>query len=463
MVLAALPPEWPDDPLPQLQTMVRKTCVKVVVLDDDPTGTQTVHDVPVLTAWTASALRAELANDLPAMYLLTNTRSSTLARAQAINAEIGQHLVEASQAVDRRSVVISRSDSTLRGHFPGEVEALARALGEDFDATLLIPFFQEGGRYTVNDVHYVADGPWLVPVGETEFARDATFGYHASNLRHWVEEKTGGRIAATKVGSITLEDIRCGGPRRVTQRLADLPHGSVCVVNAASSRDLAVFIYGLLAAEAQGRRYLYRTAASFVPMRAGIAPRPLLSPDALHLRGSGGLIIVGSHVPTTSRQLGALLDRPGVSGVEVSVEALLSDTRQAGELVRAAQAMNGGLHRNEDVVLYTSRQLVLARDAEDSLAVANRVSASLVALVRALTQRPRYILAKGGITSSDIATAGLFVRRALVLGQILPGVSVWQLGPESRYAGLSYIVFPGNVGEREALAEAVRALSPREE
>ena len=462
MVLATLPPEWPDDPIPEVQTMVRETPTTVVVLDDDPTGTQTVHDVPVLTEWTSGRLRAELVLAPPALYLLTNSRSASLVRAQAINTEIGQHLVEAAQSVMRRYVVVSRGDSTLRGHFPGEVEALSEALGGNFDATLLIPFFHAGGRVTVGNVHYVTDGPCLIPVGETAFARDATFGYRSSNLRDWVEEKMGGRIAASSVAAISIEDIRQGGPEGVTERLAGLPHGCVCIVNAASVRDLAVFTCGLLAAEAGGRRYLYRTAASFVSMRAGIAPGPLLSPDALDLRGSGGLIVVGSHVPTTALQLGVLLDQPGITGVEVSVEALLSDARQAGSLARVAQAMNEGLSQNKDVVLYTSRRLIVGQDGEASLAVASRISAGLVTLVQALAQRPRYILAKGGITSSDIATAGLSVRRAWVLGQILPGVSVWQLGPESRYPGLSYIVFPGNVGEREALSDVVAALTSRE-
>jgi uncharacterized protein YgbK (DUF1537 family) len=81
-------------------------------------------------------------------------------------------------------------------------------------------------------------------------------------------------------------------------------------------------------------------------------------------------------------------------------------------------------------------------------------------VVRALTIRPRYLVAKGGITSSDIATQGLGVRRALVLGQILPGVPVWQLGPETRHPALVYIVFPGNVGGPQALAEIVTTLRP---
>ncbi len=97
-------------------------------------------------------------------------------------------------------------------------------------------------------------------------------------------------------------------------------------------------------------------------------------------------------------------------------------------------------------------------DAESSLAIGRRVSDGLVAIVRAISVRPRYLLAKGGITSSDIATQGLGVKRALVLGQLLPGVPVWQLGPETRYPGLGYIVFPGNVGGPQALAEVVLGL-----
>src|SRR5215470_13970028 len=457
--LNRLPPAWADDPRPAIRAARRERPEKVVVLDDDPTGTQTVHGIPVLTEWSVEALRTELANDLPACFLLTNSRSLPLAAAQALNATIGRNLQEAARAVARRFVVVSRSDSTLRGHFPGEVEALAQALAQDFDAWLLIPFFQEGGRYTIDDIHYVAEGEWLVPAGETEFARDAVFGYQASDLRQWVEEKTGARIPAQSVASVSIEDIRQGGPPQVTTRLMALTHGCVCVVNAASQRDLEVFVQGLLAAEARGRRFLYRTAASFVPIRADIAPRPLLAPDELAMPAAGGgLIIVGSHVPRTSSQLAALQSQPGVVSVEVQVQALLAETQYAAEVVRVTHAVEHGLRHDRDVVLFTSRVLVTGADASSTLAIGQRVSAGLVAVVRALATRPRYLLAKGGITSSDIATQGLGVKRALVLGQILPGVPVWQLGPETRYPGLGYIVFPGNVGGPQALAEVVLGL-----
>jgi len=457
--LHRLPPVWADDPRPAIRAARRDRPEKVVVLDDDPTGTQTVHGIPVLTEWSVEALGAELANDLPACFLLTNSRSLSLAEAQSLNATIGHNLQEAARHVSRRFVVVSRSDSTLRGHFPGEVATLAEALAQDFDAWLLIPFFQEGGRYTLDDVHYVAEGEWLVPAAETEFARDAVFGYHASELRQWVEEKTAGRIPAQTVASVSIEDLRRGGPAQVSTRLMALPHGCVCVVNAASQRDLEVFVQGLLAAEARGRHFLYRTAASFVSVRADIAPRPLLAPAELAMPASGGgLIIVGSHVPRTSGQLAALRSQPGVVGVEVHVQALLAETQYAAEVARVTQAIEHGLRHDRDVVLFTSRALVTGSDAQSALAIGQRVSAGLVAVVRSLATRPRYLLAKGGITSSDIATQGLGVQRALVLGQILPGVPVWQLGPETRYPGLGYIVFPGNVGGPQALAEVVLAL-----
>ena len=327
-LLASLPPAGPESLLPEIRQQLKIAPRKVVVLDDDPTGTQTVHNIPVLTEWSVEVLSTELQNDLPAFYLLTNSRSMPLAQAQALSIEIGRNLVEAARQTNRDFAVVSRSDSTLRGHFPGEVDALARGLGQPFDAWLIIPYFFEGGRYTINDVHYVAEGDKLIPAAETPFAQDAAFGYHASNLRRWVEEKTKGRIPADAVTSISIEDIRQGGPERVARRLLALNQTKVCIVNAASMRDMEVFVRGLLQAEVEGKRFLYRTAASFVQTRAGLAPRPLLTATELELPNSGGgLIVVGSYVPKTSGQVKALLARPGVISHQVDVEALLDDTR----------------------------------------------------------------------------------------------------------------------------------------
>jgi uncharacterized protein YgbK (DUF1537 family) len=224
-------------------------------------------------------------------------------------------------------------------------------------------------------------------------------------------------------------------------------------------RDLQVFTRGLLMAEARGQRFLYRTAASFVQVRAGLAPRPLLTRADFDLsEPAGGLIVVGSYVPRTTSQVNELLAQSQVASLECRVEALLDDSRREDEIGRLAQQVDQALRDDRDVMVYTSRQLRSGEDAETSLSIGRQVSEALVAITRAISTRPRYLLAKGGITSSDVATHGLDVKRALVLGQILPGVPVWQLGEESRYPSLTYIVFPGNVGGPEALVDIVTAL-----
>jgi uncharacterized protein YgbK (DUF1537 family) len=428
---------------------------KVVVLDDDPTGTQTVHGIPVLTTWNVDALEQEFSNDLPAFYILTNTRAMLPDAAKRLNLELAHNLREASGQTGKPFVVVSRSDSTLRGHFPLELEALEQALETRFDAWLLVPFFEAGGRVTVNDVHYLREGEKLTPVSETEFARDATFGFKASNLRAWVEEKTLGRVKASEVQSISLEDIRAGS---VTKRLLELPRSCICVVNSERQEDVEKFVTGLLEAERQGKRYLYRTAASFAAVRAGIQPRPLLTPSELELPATGGgLIVVGSYIQKSSEQLKKLLELP-VEALEVSVERLLTDEQNL-EVTHLANQASERLEQNKDVVIYTSRQLVRAETPEQSLKIGERVSSGLVDIVRGLAARPRYVLAKGGITSSDVATKALEIKRAMVLGQIAAGVPVWRTLSESRFPGLSYIVFPGNVGGGETLAELARALT----
>ncbi|MEM7034523.1 MAG: four-carbon acid sugar kinase family protein [Chloroflexota bacterium] len=457
--LASLPEEWSSSLLPDIRQQVIDSQRTVVVLDDDPTGTQTVYDLPVLTTWSIETLEAELSNNTPIFYILTNSRSLPLVQAQALNKEIATNLSQASQNTGRDFTVISRSDSTLRGHYPGEVDALVETLGQAVDATLIIPFFLEGGRYTIHDTHYVAEGETLIPAAETPFAQDAAFGYQASNLCEWVAEKTAGRVSAETVASISVADLREGGPDVVANKLIGLENGRVCVINAASMRDLEVFTLGLLTAEGQGKQFVYRTAASFVQVRAGLAPKPLLTQADLDMPiTGGGLVIVGSYVPKTTSQLQVLLEQTNINRIEIDVSALLDDDQQASEIMRCVKAMNEALRSNEDVVLYTSRKLISANDAEQSLAIGNRVSDSLVSIVQSLQITPRYLIAKGGITSSDIATKGLGVKRAAVMGQILPGIPLWTLGEDSQHPGLPYIVFPGNVGGDDAVATVVKQL-----
>jgi len=457
--LRDLPPEWPDNPLPWIRDNIASSGEKMAVVDDDPTGTQTIYGVAVLTDWSLDTIRSELESDLPAFFIVTNSRGMPPSEAGAVNKEVGRNLRIALDASDRKVAILSRGDSTLRGHYPGEVDALDQGLGGGFDARIFVPFFLEGGRYTINDVHYVSDGDWLTPAGDTEFARDTAFSYISSNLRQWVEEATGGEVPSGDVAAISLDDIRVGGPSRVASLVSELEGGRTCIVNAASMRDIEVATQGLMIAEAQGKKFLYRTAASMMRARLGQAAPALLTRDDLRLPNSGGaLIVIGSHVPRTTGQLNELLAMPGIHGVEVNANSLVYDAVEL-EVARVAKTVNENLSQRRDVVVYTSRELLIGEGAEQNLMIGQKVSDGLVAIVDAIDVRPRYLISKGGMTTSNITTKSLGVKRAVALGQILPGIPTWQLGAESRFPGLVFVVFPGNVGDSGGLVDMVSKLA----
>lgn len=460
-----LPPLWPDDSLrEQIAWQVSEANRCVVALDDDPTGTQTVHGIWVVTRWEVDDLRTALADGEPALYILTNSRSMALAEAQALNRKIAANLATAAHAEGRPIVVVSRTDSTLRGHYPGEVEALSEALtdawGRSFDGVCIIPFFPEAGRFTIDDVHWVQEGEQLVPAAQTPYAEDAVFGYRHSRLPEWVEEKTGGRVAASEVICISLDTLRQGGPAEVVDQLRTVRDSQVVIVNATDYRDLEVFVYGLLGVEAEGKRFLFRTAASFVKVAAGLADRPLLKSGELvgERPSCGGLIVFGSYVPKSTAQLAAVQALDGVEAVELTVVRVLDDATREQTIAQVSATLDAALASGPDALVYTSRGLVTGRDEADSLAIGESVSSALMEVVRRLSHEPRYVIGKGGITSNDLATEGMDVRAARVLGQIQPGVPVWELGPSSRWPGMPYIIFPGNVGEEGTVADIVRML-----
>ncbi|XP_052181306.1 uncharacterized protein LOC127794335 [Diospyros lotus] len=461
-VLKSLPSEWPVDPTDDIRRLNQSSSKTLVVLDDDPTGTQTVHDIDVLTEWNVESLIEQFKKRPKCFFILTNSRSLSSDKAIALIEDICRNLCAAAKSVVSADfTVVLRGDSTLRGHFPEEADAAVSILGE-MDAWIICPFFLQGGRYTIEDVHYVADSERLVPAGDTEFAKDAAFGYKSSNLREWVEEKTRGRIQASSVTSISIRLLRKGGPRAVCEHLCSLQKGSTCIVNAASDRDMAVFAAGMIQAELKGKRFLCRTAASFVSARIGIIPKaPILPKDLGIHQDRGGLIVVGSYVPKTTKQVEELKSQCGhiLRSIEVSVDKLAMNSieEREEEINQAVEMADVFLRARKDTLIMTSRDLITGKTPSESLEINFKVSSALVEIVRRITTRPRYILAKGGITSSDLATKALEAKRAKIVGQALAGVPLWQLGPESRHPGVPYIVFPGNVGDSKALAEVVKS------
>jgi uncharacterized protein YgbK (DUF1537 family) len=453
---------------PDARQRIRKALAdagrRIAVLDDDPTGSQTVHDVAVVTVFDADEIAAGLDGPGSTCFILTNTRSMEEADAVALNTRVGRTLFELSRQLDAPIDVISRSDSTLRGHVIAEVTALdevrREVLGRGYDGVLLIPAYLEAGRFTVGDVHWARVGGEPQPVGETEFARDATFGFSASNLREFVAEKSGGTIQPDQVHSITLDDIRLGGPQRVAEILAEVTDGAFVVVNAVEYADLDVVVLGLLESEATGKSFLYRTGPSFPQPLAGLDPRPPLQASDIwpHGRPAGhGLVVVGSHVGLTSRQVEVARRRGGISQIELEVGAVADPARRDSHVAEITDRVVGAL-ADSDVLLFTSRTLLRDADPGASLQIARRVSTAVIEVVRrAVAAEPAWVVAKGGITSHDVAVRGLGIRRATVLGQLLPGlVSVFQpVEALPQVVGTPYVVFAGNVGDETTLAYVI--------
>ena len=460
--LRSLPPQWADNPLPYIDAALRESGRKIVILDDDVMGTQSVYDIAVLMDWSVDALRKEFESEARAFFVVTNARTMPESQARAVNSFIVRNLCEAARKAGVDFSIVSRLDSTLRGHFPTEMEAIESALPQEPDGWIVAPLFLEGGRYTLGDTQYVADDQSLIPVGDTEFARDSAFAFTSSDLRQWVEEKTGGKVPAYSVASVSIEDLRLGGPPRVADILSALPKGGVCVVNGASNRDMEVFVQGILQVEATGKRFLFRAAASFIKALLGQLGRDLLIPAELKMEGSGGaLIVVGSHVPRTTAQLNHLLVKSDAVGIEAKVTELLSQGTRQSEIDRAARAAEKALNAGNNAVIYTSRSFVRGNSPDHSLAIGHQTSQALSEIVGGIRVRPRCIIVKGGATSYAIATKALNVQRAWSPGQAAPGVPAWILGEETLHPGMPCIIFPGNVGGENGLTELVTRLEGR--
>lgn len=436
---------------------------KLVVLDDDPTGSQTVHSCLLLTRWDVDTLREALLDESPLFFVLTNTRGMNAERAADITREVCLNLKVALENMARSGrsiepIVISRSDSTLRGHYPVETDVIAEELGP-FDAHFLIPAFIEGGRITRDGVHYLLVDNTPVPVNETEFARDSVFGYKHAFLPDYVEEKTRGRIPADQVERFNLDDIRAGS----LKRLLALSGNVACVVDAESYDDLHAFAKDLNAAAAQGKRFLCRSAAGIVSALAALPPQPVPAGEMRHYvrNGRPGAVLVGSHVSKTTRQLQQLLQEPDVAPIEVDVSRLSGPANQAKELRRSVLERIEAAHaRHSTAVIFTSRKELAFADDQIRLAFGEVVSAFLMDIVHHLPADIGFLISKGGITSNDVLSQGLSLRIARVLGQILPGCSVVRC-PENhpQYPNLPVVIFPGNVGDDGALATAFRRLA----
>lgn len=439
---------------------------KIVVLDDDPTGVQTVHDISVYTNWDKDSIRQGFEEENNLFYVLTNSRGFTEEQTTKAHHEIAEVVDEVARETGKEYIFISRSDSTLRGHYPLETQLLKayyeKNTGKTIDGEIMCPFFKEGGRFTIDNVHYVKYGEELVPANETEFAKDKTFGYTAYTMPEYIEEKTKGEYKAADVTCISLEDIHNMDIDKIEAQLMEVTGFNKVIVNAVDYADVKVFCTALYRAMAKGKVFMFRTAAAIVKVMGAVTDQPLLTREQMVVKETtnGGIVVVGSHTEKTTKQVECLKELKDIEFIELDATLVKDDDAFEAEVSRCLAREEECIRAGKTVCCYTTRALITADtgDKEDELRLSVKISDAVQSLVGRLSITPSFVIAKGGITSSDVGTKALEVKKANVLGQIKPGIPVWQTGEESKFPLTPYVIFPGNVGEISTLKEAVEVL-----
>lgn len=462
-------------PLPDLEEVnalyeeaLKKQDKKIVVLDDDPTGVQTVHDIYVYTSWDEETITKGFMDENSVFFILTNSRGFTSEYTKTVHEEIGRTLEKVSKETGKEYILISRSDSTMRGHYPLETSTLKNTIesisDKKFDGEIISPFFMEGGRYTIGNVHYVKEGDKLVPAGETEFAKDKTFGYKSSHIGEYVEEKTKGEFKAEDTTYITLEELRSLDIDGITEKLMAVENFNKIVVNAIDYLDIKIFTVAYINASLKGKNLMYRSAAAVPKVLGGVTNADLLTKEQLIEKDNhnGGIVLIGSHVNKTTLQFEDLKNtKKPMEFIEFNQHLVLEENGLEKEVERVIHIAEENIRLGKNVVVYTRRERfdLDTDDKDKQLEVSVKISDAVTSIIGKLQVKPSFIIAKGGITSSDVGTKALRVKKALVMGQIKPGIPVWMTGEDSKFPQMPYIIFPGNVGEVDTLKEIVDLLS----
>ncbi|WP_259341885.1 four-carbon acid sugar kinase family protein [Staphylococcus saprophyticus] len=428
---------------------------KIIVLDDDPTGTQTVKDLPVYTEWSEELIEDGFKQSNNMFYILTNSRALNEEETTILHQEISSNIEKVSQRLNHPYLIISRGDSTLRGHFYLEPKVLDDASISGFDAIFYLPEFFEGDRFTYNGVHYLKENGDYIPVSQSEFSNDTTFGFKSETMADFIEEKSKGAIESNQVYHITLEQIRKRKKKEIFNVFEALNNLDAVVVDALNDEDMDYFSACLTEYLAKNnKKFIFRTAASFVKAMCE-TPGEIINLKNYKQNNNGGIIIVGSHVKKTSDQLNHLLNNTNIHSIEFDVKQVTKDTLNKyinEKTTQVEQIISNG----EDVVVYTSRDVIKTENLINNLSISTNISNSLVEIIRSLQIQPKFIIAKGGITSSDVATQGLNIKKAYVIGQVTKGVPVWLTGNEAKYQKMPYVIFPGNVGDEDTVTEVYK-------
>jgi len=446
--------------------------MKIIIFDDDPTGSQTVYGCPLLLNWDEQNLEKAFKQSSPLIFILANTRSLSavlaVKKTREICSSIKKYFLRQGYSKENYFYV-SRGDSTLRGHGVLEPAILAEELGP-FHATFHIPAFLEGGRTTENGIHYLNG----IPVHKTDFGRDKIFGFSTSNLAEWVEEKSLGKIQAKNILHLEIKQLEIAlisedGFKSLLSFLSKLENNISVVVDAKLPHHLDVLASAIKIISKE-KRFLFRTAASFINSLSGLQPNPKSTSDLVSLKSKNidfdykpGLIMGGSHVQLATDQLEVLMKDNSCKGLEIPVSKLAdifaSEDCQE-EISKLEEILLSKIDDILDVkkvpVLYTSREEIKFSSCSKRMNFGLELAEFMAILVRKITNKLGYIISKGGITTQLLLQKGLNFQQVDLKGQILPGLSI--VTSNSDQYDLPVVTFPGNLGNENTLLESFRLM-----
>ena len=436
--------------------------MKFVVIDDDPTGSQTVNNCLLLLKWDYSTLTKGFKSESNLFFILANTRSLSENDARSTIEEICKNLksVIASEAIEEEIIFISRGDSTLRGHNFLEPSTINSCLGP-FDATFHIPAFIEGKRLTINGSHFVNK----IPVDQTIFSKDKIFGYKTSNVKNLLFHKSKSQINLDDIQNLYLSDLENLDAEEnniVFKKLQNLSNNQHLVVDVENYSQLQKFSKSIKKLTKQ-KKFLFRTAASFISSISNIKRNANDEIFFSNLRIKNkekkflpGLVIVGSYVELSTLQLQNLIETDNCEPIELDVfdffRIISSENHHKQRNLfknKFLREIRFNFEKGKTPILFTSRKF-MSLDYSEQFNFCNSLSLFISEIVADLKYEIGYLISKGGITTNMILSKGLNADYVYLEGQILTGISLvtYNLKNDKR---LPIVTFPGNIGNNDSL------------
>ncbi len=444
--------------------------MKVIVIDDDPTGSQTVNNCLLLLKWDYSTLIKGFQSKSNLLFILANTRSLSENDAKLRLVEICNAIkkVISKESYKEEFIFVSRGDSTLRGHNFLEPKIMNDCLGP-FDATFHIPAFIEGKRMTIDGDHFVDN----VPVSQTIFAKDKIFGYKTSNVKKLLFQKCKSQIKFNDIQNLKISELKVLESKDkniVFNKIKNLKENSHVIVDIENYSQLKKFTLSIKKLIKQ-KKFLFRTAASFISSISAVKDNPkepffysLIRRNNREKKFLPGFYVIGSYVELSTIQLKEFLEISECIPIEFDVFEFLRISKlksNQDQLVlfknKLLAQIRSILKQENTPVLFTSRKEVSVGNNDEQVNFYNSLAHFISELVSGLKNEIGYLVSKGGITSNVILSNGFKANYVYLHGQIITGVSLVTFKLEND-ENLPIVTFPGNIGNQDSLVKVWRIL-----